>query len=136
VKAKTVVIPCSGIGKAFGSVSREATYIVVDELRPDAAETTCLSLLTMGDEDTCRLVCERPTITIDGCPTGCARVNVEASGGKPVVALRVVDTYREHRELRAESVLDLGPGGQQLARVLAEKVVAVIDGLESPTKEE
>jgi len=42
---KVIVIPCSGIGKAYGSVGREAMYQVVEQLRPDSADTVCLSLL-------------------------------------------------------------------------------------------
>ena len=40
---RIVVVPCSGIGKTFGSVSREAAYEVCDELRPVA--TRLLALL-------------------------------------------------------------------------------------------
>ena len=31
---KIVIVPCSGIGKTYGSVSREAAYTVVEDLRP------------------------------------------------------------------------------------------------------
>ena len=30
-----VVVPCSGIGKTFGSVSREAAYDLCEDLRPE-----------------------------------------------------------------------------------------------------
>jgi hypothetical protein len=36
---RVIVIPCSGIGKAFGSVSREAAYVVTEELRPALLST-------------------------------------------------------------------------------------------------
>ena len=124
---KVLVIPCSGIGKAFGSVGREAAYLVVEDMRPDQSETVCLSLLTMGDEDTKSKVSQLPTITIDGCPKACARVNVEASGGTPAAEFRVVDTYRENRTLKVDSVLDLGESGQRLAQILADKVANKVD---------
>ena len=31
---KVVVVPCSGIGKTYGTVSREAAYEVTEDLRP------------------------------------------------------------------------------------------------------
>ena len=124
---KVLVIPCSGIGKAFGSVGREAAYLVIEDMRPEKTGTLCLSLLTMGDEEARMAVNRWPTITLDGCPKACARVNVEASGGTPTVEFRVVDTYREHRELKVNSVLDLGENGRRLAQILADKVAAEVD---------
>ena len=124
---KVLIIPCSGIGKAFGSVGREATYLVVEDMRPDQAVTVCLSLLTMGDEDAKEKVKQLPAITIDGCPKACARVNVEASGGAPAAEFRVVDTYRENRILKVDSVLNLGENGRRLAQILADKVAAEVD---------
>jgi uncharacterized metal-binding protein len=124
---KAVIIPCSGIGKAFGSVSREASFIVVEELRPVIADTVCLGLLTMGDEEARALVRELSTITIDGCPKTCARLNVQASGARPAADFRVVDVYRANRELKVDSVLQLGDNGRRLARILAEKVAAEVD---------
>lgn len=131
---KTVlIIPCSGIGKAFGSVGREATYEVLEELRPGVTGTVCLSRLTLGEETALARVREQPVITIDGCPKACAQVNVEQAGATPAAALRVYDTYRVHKECRAESVVEIGAGGRALAGYLAAEVVAHVDAL---TREE
>lgn len=46
-----LVIPCSGIGKVHGLISREATYIVTDELAPQQTDTLCLALLVKGDAE-------------------------------------------------------------------------------------
>ena len=126
---RVIIIPCSGIGKAFGSVGREAAYVVTEELRPDCSETVCLSLLTLGDEDARRRVRKHPTITIDGCPTACARVNVEQAGAQPAAAFRVFDVFRHHKELRVRSVSDIGEVGEEMARILARDVAAKVDEL-------
>ena len=126
---RVIIIPCSGIGKAFGSVGREAAYVVTEELCPDCSETVCLSLLTLGDEDARRRVREHPTITIDGCPTACARVNVEQAGAAPTAAFRVFDVFRRHKELRVRSVSDIGEAGREMARILAGDVAAKVDEL-------
>ncbi len=128
-KKRVVIMPCSGIGKAYGSVGREAMYQVVEEMRPDATTTTCLSLLTLGDADAQALVREQPTITIDGCPSACAKVSVEAVGGKPATEFRVFDVYRAHRELKVRSVSELGEAGREMARLLAEEIAAKVDEL-------
>ena len=51
---KVIIIPCSGIGKAFGSISRDATYEVTENLRKDITQTLCLALLVSGDEESRR----------------------------------------------------------------------------------
>jgi uncharacterized metal-binding protein len=126
---RVIIIPCSGIGKAFGSVGREAAYVVTEELRPGCTDTVCLSLLTLGDEDARCHVRKNPTITIDGCPTACAQMNVERAGAAPAAAFRVFDVFRRHKELRVRSVSDIGKAGEEMARILAGDVAAKVDEL-------
>ncbi len=122
-----LVIPCGGIDKALGSISREATHIAVDELRPGVSDTLCLSLLVVGDKDARRKVRELPCITVDGCPTGCARKVVELAGGVPMAVLRVHDLCMEQGNLRPERITELDEAGQLLASVLAEQIAAEVD---------
>jgi len=126
---EVIIIPCSGIGKAFGSVGREAAYVVTEELRPGCTSTVCLSLLTLGDEEIRRRVREHPTITIDGCPTACARVNVEQAGANPAATFRVFDVFRRHKELKVRRVSDIGEAGEAMARILAEEIADKVDEL-------
>ena len=126
---RVMILPCSGIGKAYGSVGREAMYRVVEELRPDATGTVCLSLLTLGDADAQAQVREHPTITIDGCPKACAQINVQAAGSQPAASFRVFDVFRAHKELKVRSVSDLGESGREMARILAEEIAAKVDEL-------
>jgi len=92
-----LVIPCSGIGKVQGLISREAVYRIVDHLPPLGAETVCLALLVTGDPETIKKVRDRQCITIDGCPKLCAQKNVEMSGGKVSHAVHVFDALKSHR---------------------------------------
>ncbi len=126
---RVLIIPCSGIGKAYGSVGREAMYAVLEDLCPDQTDTVCLSLLTLGDEAARSAVRDNPTLTIDGCPKACARINVEAAGGTPAGVYRVFDVYRAHKELRVRSVSELGENGRRMARILGEEIAAQVDEL-------
>ena len=130
---RVMIVPCSGIGKAYGSVGRDAMYQVIEELRSAVTDTVCLSLLTLGDADAQAQVRSHSTITIDGCPKACAKVNVEAAGGKPVAEYRVFDVYRAHKELKVRSVSDLGEAGHEMARILANEIAVKVDEL---TKDE
>ncbi len=128
-----LIIPCSGVGKAFGSVGREAMYRVVEELCPGRTDTVCLSLLTLGDAEAQAKVREHATITIDGCPTACAKVNVEAAGGRPAAILRVSDTFRAHKELKVRKVSELGENGRALANFLADEIAAKVSAVMAGT---
>ncbi len=130
---RVIIIPCSGIGKAYGSVGREAMYAVLEDLRPEMTDTVCLSLLTLGDEQAQTEVREHPTLTIDGCPKACAQINVEAAGGKPAAIYRVFDVYRAHKDLKVRSVSELGDSGRKMAQILAEEIAAKVDELQAAT---
>ena len=90
---RIIVVPCSGIGKTFGSVSREAAYEVCDELRPDATRLLALSKLVLGEEAARERVRTGRTITIDGCKLMCAAKLVGQSGGTIVREVAVLDVY-------------------------------------------
>ena len=129
MQKKVIVIPCSGIGKALGSVSREATYEVVESLRKGVTETTCLALITSGDEETLQLVKTNKCITVDGCPLQCAEKNLKLAGGELAASFRVVDTLKENRKLKPKSVTFLDRDGQELASLLAKQVAEKVDEL-------
>ena len=126
---KVYIIPCSGIGKATASVGRGATYKVIEDMRPETADTLCLSLLTMGDEEAALKVRGNKVITIEGCAKDCARKNVEASGKTPDISHRVHDFLKEHRDLKPETVLDVGEGGRKLTDIIAEQLAEEADEL-------
>ena len=122
-----LIIPCSGIGKSFGTISRDATYCVVEELRRNETDTLCLSLLVMGDEDARRSVKSHRCIAVDGCPNECAKKQLEISDAKLVANFRVVDILRDNRSLKPKDVTFLDEDGRKLSKILAEKIAMKID---------
>jgi len=134
VKNPILIIPCSGIGKPFGSIGRDATFRVVDELRKDEADTNCLSLLVMGDEEATTQIQHSKCIAVDGCPLECARKNIQIAGGVIVAHFSVMDLLRENRDLKPRQVTFLDEDGLKLAEMLSEKIAAKVDELggESP----
>ena len=126
---EVMVVPCSGIGKAFGSVAREAGYELCDELRPKSARLVALSKLVLGDEEARQRVCHNPTITVDGCKLACAAKLVKHSGATVAREVAVYDVYRKHKELKPEGIAELNPEGKKLARALAEELAEFVDAL-------
>ncbi|MBE2198140.1 MAG: hypothetical protein IAE79_05980 [Anaerolinea sp.] len=126
---KVVIVPCSGIGKTYGTVSREAAYEVIEELCPETSQLVALSMLVLGEESARAAVAASPAITIDGCKLACATKMVQESGGTVAQDFAVLDVFRRHRKLKPLGIAELNEGGLQLAHALAEEVAAVVDGL-------
>jgi uncharacterized metal-binding protein len=126
---KVVIVPCSGIGKTYGTVSREAAYEVVEELRPDDTQLVALSMLVLGEADARAAVAVSQAITIDGCKLACASKMVRESGGAVAREYAVLDAYRRHREFKPAGIAELNEGGLQLAHALADEIVAEVDVL-------
>jgi uncharacterized metal-binding protein len=124
---RVVVVPCSGIGKTYGTVSREAAFELVEALRPDQAEVVALSLLVLGDAETQARVQAAPAITVDGCKLACASKMVTESGGRVAYEANVLDTFRRHRHLKPKGIGELNPEGQELARQMAAELAEATD---------
>jgi uncharacterized metal-binding protein len=124
---RVVVVPCSGIGKTYGTVGREAAYELVETLRPDTSEVVALSLLVLGDTDTRARVQAAPAITVDGCKLACASKMVTESGGRAAYEANVLDTFRRHRQLKPKGIAELNPAGEALARKMAEELAEATD---------
>jgi uncharacterized metal-binding protein len=131
VKQKKVwIVPCSGIGKTYGSVARESAFIVTEDLRPERTGITALSRLVPDNSNIRPEIQHAKCIAIDGCKLSCAAKVVAAAGGTVTHALQVLDVYREHPDLKPAGIAELNEGGQRLAAVLAEKVAALVDAME------
>ena len=125
-RSKHTIIPCSGIGKAVGTITRRATYIVTEELLPNETVSICLPLLTIKDEETVQKIRQNPCITVDGCVAQCAKKNVEHHQGKLKGEITILDVVKENPKLKPGNVLDIGPDGEKLARKVAEKIVRIV----------
>jgi uncharacterized metal-binding protein len=128
---KIVIVPCSGIGKTYGTVSREAAYDVTEDLRPEQTTLVALSKLVLGDEEARSIVASNPAITIDGCKLACATKMVQESGGKVAQDYAVLEVYRRYKQFKPQGIAELNEGGLHLAQALADEIVQVVDKLTS-----
>jgi uncharacterized metal-binding protein len=124
---RIVIVPCSGIGKTYGSVSREAAYDVTQDLRPATTQLVPLSLLVLGDIQARAAVADAQAITIDGCKLACATKMVKDSGGMVAKDYAVLDVYRRYKQFKPQGIAELNEGGQQLANALAQEIAQVVD---------
>lgn len=130
---KVVVIPCSGIGKPIGTVSRETANEVI-RLRPDVAETVCLAALTSGDEEAIKKVKNNHVITLDGCAKHCAEKNTQAYGKEPDKSYMILKFAAQNPDKKPEGIKDIGKGGRELVKTISEKIISDIDEIKQNEK--
>jgi hypothetical protein len=126
---KVWIVPCSGIGKSYGSVARESAFVVTEDLRPGSTGIMALSRLVPDDSDVRADVQASQSITIDGCKLACAAKVVAQAGGIVAHAVQVLDVYRANPELKPAGISELNDSGKKLAAVLADQVAELVDSM-------
>ena len=124
---KIVIIPCSGIGKPYGTIGRDATYIVCDEKLRENTETDCLGLLVIEDEEIVEKVRSCKVVSVDGCFNECARKSVERVGAEVTEAIHVWKFHQENKDLKPRAVTFLDEDGRELSKRLAEHIIERIE---------
>lgn len=119
---KIKVIPCSGMGKVYGLVAREAAFKVVNELCPDISVTECLAYIVTGDEEAKKKIEGHKCITLDGCPLMCSAKSTEAFGGIVMEKYRVIDAFRQHKGAKPGTATELTEEGWTITDELAQKI--------------
>ncbi len=128
-KPHVVVVPCSGIGKSLGTVTRETAYELCDNLRPADTRLVALSKLVLGDAEARELVRTSPAVTIDGCKLMCASKLVKISGGSSAREIAVLDAFRRYPNLKPHGIAELNESGKELARAIAADISEALDEL-------
>lgn len=127
---KVYIIPCSGIGKVFGSIGREAAYITVNELAKNKSELECLPLVVKGKPEVIDKLKSNKVIVIDGCPLKCSYNDVLEAVGKVDAQFMSTDIVKENRDIKPEQeIIPMGKNAKKLSHKLAEKIAQKIDEL-------
>jgi uncharacterized metal-binding protein len=133
---KVYIIPCSGIGKVFGSIGREATYIVANKLAKGKVEFECLPLIVKGKKEVIEKLKANKIISIDGCPLKCSYNNLIEQVGNVDAQIMTTSIVKENRECKPEpSIIPIGENTKILSQKLAEKVINKVDELLENTEE-
>ena len=124
---KVKVVPCSGIGKVYGLIAREAVLKTIIELCPEKSETVCLAYIVTGDKEAKEKIDGYDCITVDGCPKMCASKNVSIAGGKVIEEIKVLDTVKEHKGKQFGSPVELNADGELVISEIAAKIANKIN---------
>ena len=126
-KKKVGVISCSGEGCIEGTISRVATRMVLEKLRPDQTVTICLPLFLAGGEEERAFARYYPTITVDGCEKLCAKVGTERYSGKAASSIIVTDLARNPGCSMLASARQLDQEGVTFAEKVAQRIAQEVD---------
>ena len=124
---KVGVTACTGINDPNGTVARLAIYKVLEELRPNDTVLICLPALAAEVEEDVDFVRDYPAIVLDGCEKGCAQKVFAKFQSNIVGTFSVADYRAQYPDLEPESVLVLGPGGEELASIIAADIATKVD---------
>jgi len=136
VKDKVGIVSCSGEDFPEGTISRIATRIVLEKLRPNDTVTICLPLFLAGSEDERAFARVFPTIAVDGCDKRCAEVGVKRYSGNPVATIVVSEILKKHPQLKVTSRDNLSDEEKEFANVVAEKMAKKVDEILGTKNEE
>lgn len=126
-KDKVGIISCSGEDLPEGTISRVATRLVLEKLRPDETVTLCLPLFLAGGEDERTFARVFPTIAVDGCNKKCAELGTCKFSGKPVATIVVSEIMKKYPKLNARSREKLDAEEMELAMKVAEEIGKKVD---------
>jgi uncharacterized metal-binding protein len=126
-RKKVGLVACGGEEMAEGTISRNGTRLVLEELRPGETVTICLPLFLAGGQEERAFARFFPTIAIDGCEKRCAFRATEKYSGKPVDGIVVTDFWQERGLPQPQGRRRLDEAGQQATRLLAEELAARVD---------
>lgn len=126
---KVLIIPCSGIGKPIGTVSRETTYEIIENLIKGKAETVCLALLTSQDKETMDKVKDNYVITLDGCAKHCAKKNTEQCGKIPDKDYMILKFAAASPDKKPQGIIEIGKNGNALVKTIADTIVKDVNSL-------
>ncbi len=126
---KVGIICCSGEDFPEGTISRVATRLVLEKLRPDQTVTLCLPLFLAGGEDERAFARVFPTIAVDGCSKKCAEAGTRKYSGKPMATILVSEIMKKYPHLKVKSREKLTPQERELATKVADEIAKKVDEL-------
>ena len=124
---KVGIIPCNGEEICEGTLTRFASRMVLDKLRPDSTVTICLPLFIAGEKGERNFAKTFPTITVDGCNKRCSQISTEKLGGRPRYSIVISDILKEHGIAPPESRKTLALKDQAAVDCVANEIARRVD---------
>ena len=126
---KVGIISCSGEECVEGTISRVATRMVLETLKPNETVTICLPLFLAGGKEEREFARDYPTITVDGCNKTCAKTVTERYSGKPASSIIVTDLTEDWGRPKLSSRRKLNKETLTITRKIAVRIAEEVDAV-------
>lgn len=126
---KIGVVSCSGECCVGGTISRIATRLVLEKLRPENTVTICLPLFSIGEQGERTFAKYFPTIAVEGCEKRCAAHAIEKYSEKVARSLVVSDLLKKWGAKNTGSRRELNHEGKKAASKVAKEIMAAMDDI-------
>lgn len=125
---KFIIAPCSGAGQTVGTISRQAAYMVVDELMSGETLLLCLPAYITNVKEDIKMVEENPNriIVIDGCSCRCMTKILRERGYKPAKIITVSEVIKE-MDLRIDKTKNRAILSEVENRIVSEVARRVVE---------
>jgi glycine cleavage system H protein len=120
---KYAILPCGGLDKAEGSLSREVAIRLAER---EGAEIICPVRLNRGTAHYKKVLAEDLLIVVDGCGTRCASKLAAAVDAKAERKISISDELKA-RGAAIEASLRLDPAGLAVADAIADDLIAALN---------
>jgi uncharacterized metal-binding protein len=124
---KVGIISCSGEECVEGTISRVATRLVLEKLKPNETVTICLPLFLAGGKEERTFASDYPTITVDGCEKLCAKIATDRYSGQPASSIVVTELTRSAGSSNLSSRRRLDENTRVVAEKVAQKIAEEVD---------
>ena len=112
------ILPCNGLDKCAGCISKEVAVILTEN---SDSEIICPVFYRVADARFNKLATEKPLLVIDGCATRCASKLASEKNLKIAKKINVSDEAKQMDLIIGKS-LRLGENEQKLAKSIIEKI--------------
>ena len=136
IRKKVGIISCSGEEIPEGTVSRVATRLVLEKLKPEETVTICLPLFLAGGESERAFAQSFPTITVDGCEKRCAEIGTKKYSGRPTATITVSHILKKYPQGALKSRDELTAEEMALAERVAEEIAKKVDEIQGSQKKQ
>jgi len=113
------ILPCNGLDKGAGCISREIALNLVEK---SESEIICPVLYRVADARYNKMAQEKPLLVIDGCKTRCASKLASEKGLKVTAKITVTDEAKT-RGVDLGDSLRLGENDVKLAEMVADELL-------------
>jgi len=116
------ILPCNGIDKCAGCISKEVAVILTEN---SDSEIICPVFYRVADARYNKLAMEKPLLVIDGCATRCASKLAAEKSLKIAEKINITDEAKQN-DINIGESLHLGDNELKLVKIIFDKLTVEI----------